>query len=253
VGNYRAKQAYLDRQTAAEYDLQRFRSRRGAWVDRRERSLMMAGIALLQPPRTTLRILDIPAGTGRLTADLLGAGHFVTAADISEEMLARGEHTHGFLAYDRFAGSVACDAEQLPFDNDSFDAVVSLRIAGHLPPPVLASLVAEFARVACLGVVIMFIRDSPLLRIRRGLRHKAGKSGRNQMWFPMRQAEIERLLRDQGWRVLARRGLLPFISESVLYVASKARRAALIQGPHAGTMDRVDNRSEEGRLDSPST
>jgi ubiquinone/menaquinone biosynthesis C-methylase UbiE len=78
-----------------------------------------------------LDVLDLGAGTGKLTAALLAAGHRVTALepsagmrDVLAERLARAERR----SEAKVGGEVTIvdgRAEELPFDGDSFDAVVA--------------------------------------------------------------------------------------------------------------------------------
>src|SRR5580698_9646808 len=72
------------------------------------------------------RALDVAGGTGDLAAGMLrqvGKTGRVTLSDINEAMLERGRDR---LLDQGFAGNVECliaDAENLPFDDDSFDCV----------------------------------------------------------------------------------------------------------------------------------
>lgn len=67
--------------------------------------------------KAPLDVLDLGAGTGKLTSTLAAAGHRVTALDPSEGMLAVLARS---LPQVR---AVVGPAEQLPFDDGSFDAV----------------------------------------------------------------------------------------------------------------------------------
>jgi SAM-dependent methyltransferase len=66
-----------------------------------------------------LEVLDLGAGTGKLSAALLAAGHRVTALEPLPEMRA--------ILTATLPAATAIDgrAEQLPFADDSFDAVVA--------------------------------------------------------------------------------------------------------------------------------
>lgn len=68
---------------------------------------------------TPVRVLELGAGTGRLTADLVGLGHRVLATDPLEEML---QHLAGRLPSVPAARAVA---EQIPVPSRSVDVVVS--------------------------------------------------------------------------------------------------------------------------------
>ncbi len=66
-------------------------------------------------PRPGERVLDLAAGTGISTLDLAKSGAWCLAADFSQGMLAAGKF--------RGVPMVAADATNLPFADDSFDAV----------------------------------------------------------------------------------------------------------------------------------
>jgi ubiquinone/menaquinone biosynthesis C-methylase UbiE len=86
------------------------------------------------------RVLDAGAGTGRVARALCADGWHVTAFDVSSEMLDR-------LAYEL----PSCETVQgalgtkLPFDDDCFDAVVSMRVLKYVADVEVA--VEELARV----------------------------------------------------------------------------------------------------------
>lgn len=63
------------------------------------------------------RVLDIAAGTGTSSAAIARAGARVTALDFSPGMVAVGRQRHPDIEF------VEGDAQQLPFDDASFDAV----------------------------------------------------------------------------------------------------------------------------------
>jgi ubiquinone/menaquinone biosynthesis C-methylase UbiE len=85
-------------------------------------------------------VLDIGAGSGRVTRSLLAAGGHVVAIDASGEMLRE-------LA--RASAGVPCTmarfGEPLPFESESFDAVVALRVLKYVEDPQRA--LDEVARV----------------------------------------------------------------------------------------------------------
>ena len=143
---YEAKQHYQREEVASTYDAERFRGRRGAFVNRLEQRLLMRAMAGLPPGAS---VLDLPIGTGRMARRLAQAGYRVTGADISLPML-REAHANAATALLR------ADAESLPFANQSFDAVVCFRLMSHLPPQARAAVLREMARVARERVVAVY-------------------------------------------------------------------------------------------------
>ncbi|WP_261165668.1 demethylmenaquinone methyltransferase [Microbacterium sp. Marseille-Q6965] len=71
-------------------------------------------------PEPGERILDLAAGTCRSSASLARRGAHVVAADFSPGMLAEGRRRFGDVRNLEF---VQADATDLPFEDDSFDAV----------------------------------------------------------------------------------------------------------------------------------
>lgn len=165
-----------------------------------------------------LKVLDIGTGTGVMALLLAEMGHQVTGIDISEAMLKRAEEKarESNLPVE-FRLS---DAEALPFEDESFDAVVARHLLWTLPHPEKA--LAEWKRVLrSKGKVVtidgqcdghqMLRREiwrllaMPLILVteRRDPRQRGYK--RLEKYLPMRQrnrpeADVE-LLRGLGFEV----------------------------------------------------
>src|ERR1700712_1086486 len=70
-----------------------------------------------------MRVLDVAAGTGNASLPAAQAGAEVTASDLTPELLEAGQRRADAA---RLALAwVQADAEQLPFDDASFDVVIS--------------------------------------------------------------------------------------------------------------------------------
>lgn len=89
------------------------------------------------------RALDVATGPGYVAAEAAERGASVVGVDVAEAMLA--------LARERHPGLDFChaDAESLPFDDASFDAVVANFLLLHLGRPEQAA--GEFVRVLAPG------------------------------------------------------------------------------------------------------
>jgi ubiquinone/menaquinone biosynthesis C-methylase UbiE len=100
------------------------------------------------------RALEIGAGTGYFTLNLMqdgviGAG---TCTDISPGMLETLEGNAAALGLE--VETAACDAAELPFEDESFDLVLGHAVLHHLPD--LDRAFAEFHRVLKPGGTLFF-------------------------------------------------------------------------------------------------
>jgi ubiquinone/menaquinone biosynthesis C-methylase UbiE len=100
------------------------------------------------------RSLEIGAGTGYFTLNLMQDGVIgsATCTDISPGMLETLERNAAAL--DLEVETAACDAAELPFDDDSFDLVLGHAVLHHLPD--LDRAFAEFHRVLAPGGTLFF-------------------------------------------------------------------------------------------------
>jgi ubiquinone/menaquinone biosynthesis C-methylase UbiE len=98
--------------------------------------------------------LEIGSGTGYFSLNLLQTGVIgeATCTDISPGMLEALEHNAQELGL--AVETVACDASQLPFDDESFDLVLGHAVLHH--PPDLDACFAEFMRVLKPGGMLFF-------------------------------------------------------------------------------------------------
>jgi ubiquinone/menaquinone biosynthesis C-methylase UbiE len=104
-------------------------------------ALGAARIAELPPGAT---VLDCPCGFGRHSIVLAQAGYKVTGSDRSQALLDEARR----LAGDVDLELVQADYRQLPFEDDSFDAVLNLFTAlGYVGKEGDVQALAEFRRV----------------------------------------------------------------------------------------------------------
>jgi SAM-dependent methyltransferase len=89
------------------------------------------------------RVLDVASGPGYVAAACVARGAVVTGLDVAQDMVALARRLQPQLDF------VQGDAEALPFDDGSFDAVVGNFVVLHLGRPEQAA--AGFARVLAPG------------------------------------------------------------------------------------------------------
>jgi ubiquinone/menaquinone biosynthesis C-methylase UbiE len=110
--------------------------------------------ALGRAPDHYARSLEIGAGTGYFTLNLLRAGLIgaATCSDISPGMLATLESNAQHLGLAVL--TAPADAERLPFPDESFDLVFGHAVLHHIPD--LSRAFAEFERVLAPGGTVLF-------------------------------------------------------------------------------------------------
>src|SRR5919198_4739788 len=106
------------------------------------------------PPEPFQSALEIGAGTGYFTLNLMLAGMIreAVATDISHGMLAALSDTARSLGLE--VRTVRTEAERLPFPDESFDLVFGHAVLHHLPD--LEASFGEFLRVLRPGGTVVF-------------------------------------------------------------------------------------------------
>ena len=137
-----------DVETASDGYADRFRGRAGQYLlERQEQS-----ICALMPNVENMAVLDVGGGHGQTVGLLLRRGHSVT-------VLGSAGAAHNRLRHGPFGSRcrlVTGDLLSFPFQDQSFDLVVSVRLISHMPA--WQRLLAEMCRVARYGVIIDYPR-----------------------------------------------------------------------------------------------
>jgi SAM-dependent methyltransferase len=109
------------------------------------------------PLPANARVLDVACGTGNTTIPLAKRGMHVTGLDLAPNLLeqARARAAEAGLAADFIEG----DAEQLPFADGTFDAVVTMFGAMFAPRPEIVA--SELARVLKPGGMLAMANWAP--------------------------------------------------------------------------------------------
>ena len=100
------------------------------------------------------RILEAGVGTG-LSLPYFRPDSEVTGIDVSVEMLAKAERRVAEQRLTHVKALHVMDAENLDFEDNSFDAVLALYVASVVPSP--ARLAAELRRVCIPGGTIVLV------------------------------------------------------------------------------------------------
>jgi ubiquinone/menaquinone biosynthesis C-methylase UbiE len=142
--------------------------------------------ALGHQPRRYARALEIGAGTGYFSLNLLRAGVIgeAVATDISPGMLGKLERSAAELGVR--VETAACEASALPFDDDSFDLVFGHAVLHHLPD--LNAGFREFRRVLRPGGVVAFCGEPSYYGDRIAAWPKRGANAVAPLWRALMRA-----------------------------------------------------------------
>ena len=97
------------------------------------------------------RVLDVGAGFGRHAFEVARRGGNVVALDFAAQEVEQTRATIGAMVdageipIDRFSGVLRADATRLPFDDGSFDVLITSEVLEHIQDDVAA--IAEMVRV----------------------------------------------------------------------------------------------------------
>ena len=80
-------------------------------------------------------LLDVGCGSGRASIPFARNGVKVIGLDISEQMVLRAKHKSEKLGLKDRTNYVVGDSENLPFRQNSFDAVLAFGVLHHVPTP----------------------------------------------------------------------------------------------------------------------
>jgi ubiquinone/menaquinone biosynthesis C-methylase UbiE len=191
---------------------------KGAWYDkqrwnnsrRRERDPRIVREILSQYAPQNSRILDAPCGTGRLAAAISKHGCFV-GLDSSASMLAE--------AHDKSAGALfRANVNQMPFEGNSFDAVLCCRLLHHLKTrQELERTLGELLRVSRGLVAGSFWDARSLAALKRRLPFVRKPAHRG----PFPKQWIAECVQAAGGEVIAWKHSARFFSQQTWFVAQK--------------------------------
>lgn len=211
---YQAKSAYQNKEVAENYDRKRFKSIKGKITNFFELRKIYKALrqAKIQP---SALILDIPSGTGRLSFYLSKRGYKLVAADISLNMLKQMKVAIQDQNVESKIMIVMADAENLSFVDNSFDAIICLRLLGHIPPEIRLIILKELKRVTKKYLILSYYDQQSLQYLLRKKRRERDE------WYATIESEIKDELLEAGLRIEKIFPLLKKISETLIILASK--------------------------------
>lgn len=196
---------------ARDYQEKRYRSFDQALVNRREQRLLAALLTEYAPEGRL--VLDVPCGYGRFDAVFARLGMTVIGADMSRDMVhlaaenGAGNGTGRWLCASIFA---------LPFDDNTFDSVVCIRLFHHRYNPVERQrLLSELARVSRRFVFLSCYLFAPVHTLTRQWR---GTRGRLEI---LSLSQLQDLTLASGLQIQHVRSLLKIVHAQTFVVLRK--------------------------------
>ena len=109
------------------------------------------------------------------------------------------------------------DAENLPFPDQIYDALGSLRFLNHVPPEVRYNIPAEFKRVSRGPLILGYSQRNSF----QGFLRRKQRQQQGQMWFPVTRQELEVELAASGLVAQRYWPMITFISETLVVDVSQ--------------------------------
>lgn len=178
-----ARKTAYDRE-AARYDRRRYESAEGRFFQDLETQVLRSWL----PLTPGFKVLDVPAGTGRLSIALAELGATVVGADLSANMLQVAASKRDAASAGR-ADFLQASGTQLPFADNTFDALISFKFFHLIPNDRKRAFIQEMVRVLKPGAPLIVEFNSPfyggfLAFLRYYFRKKRAGGMRMKCLFP---------------------------------------------------------------------
>ena len=202
---------YRDKKTAFTYqsgydkglNIKRMRNRLIAYFEKK------AILRALSRCEGIKNILDMPCGTGKLSEILSERYETYVGVDISKEMMDE-------IKLERPINLVQADGTSMPFENNFFDASVSLRLIHRLPAQIKLDVLNELCRVSNNYVIFSFTKNSLYNRLLVGTKNLLRIGPEKIVMDAMK--EYEGLLNVNGYRMVDSFSVLPSISNQHIFL-----------------------------------
>lgn len=134
---------------ASDYDENRFTTANGLAFDRLEREQLIRAMVGVEAGS---KVLEVGCGTGRFFSDLIERGMKVTGVEPSEDMLNVVREKYSGVELDLVQGA----GQSLPFGDDHFDFVYSIRVLNQMGDKLSAlQMLSEIMRVVKPGGTVL--------------------------------------------------------------------------------------------------
>ncbi len=155
-----------------------------------------------------ISVLDCPSGYGRLT-ELLKK-YKLTCADSSRE---RVEYAESILSGANIEYK-HCDIFKMPFDDSSFDVILTMLLLQHIKKEDLPTLFQELSRVTKKWCIISYSSKFSLFSIKRMLNPKNNK-------HTLTKSEFSEICDEAGFKIIKEMHTIPFIAATKIVLLQK--------------------------------
>jgi len=161
------------KQEVEDYEQKRYRGLDQKLVQAREKRILRK--ILEKIGKEEARVLDVPCGYGRFSSLLLERGLSLVSSDLSFHMVKRARERNE--ESERVSGVVADGIVGIPFKEEVFDFILSMRFFHHLHQEEERKVVlGEFSRITKEWVILSYYQVNFLHLLQRKLRRRIRKS-----------------------------------------------------------------------------
>jgi len=180
-----------------EYERKRYRGFDQRLVHGRELRILKK--ILRKTGRDSTLVLDIPCGYGRFSELFLDRSFYLVSSDLSFHMVNRARESS--KQHTRIFGVVADAKKELPFKQDSFDLLISMRFFHHIHSGKEREFILkEFSRISTKWVILSYYQKNFLHLLQRKFRRKIKKS-RTQIKMISRK-ELKKEVESSGLNII---------------------------------------------------
>lgn len=207
---YNAKEHYQNKDVADGYYKKRFDNLPGKINHFLEKSFLRKAVQKLDIESA----LDVACGTGRLTKELVNLDiHNICGVDVSQEMLEVAKEFCGTTKIKPIFNQ--SDATHLPFQDNSYDLVISFRFLDHLPEPEKKKALSEMIRCSNKYIVFTMANKNNWTTSTQKIRKLLNRN--YYEGYLINESDILAFLESQNVKVIQHNLKFPLFSMELMY------------------------------------